>query len=724
MRCAKVALLCVFLLCLAAVTQAQTPPLAPVRPVVDEYHGVEITDPYRYMENLDDPEVQTWLKTQAKYADEALSSIPGRDKILSRMEELMNATVARVSGVSRLPNGMIFYQKCGADEDIFKLYVRQGFDGEEKLLVDPETFREATGKPHAMNYYIPSPKGTYVAYGISPSGSEDAQLYVLETATGKQVEGPIERARWGIIGWLPDETAYFYFRLRKLPPDAPPTEKFQRSKCYFHNLGSDPAEDQFVFGLGVEAVEIPPTEIPFVFTDEECDYAFGFITTGVSPEYSAIYMVPLSDINGTETPWRKICDASDKVSSIAVYGDDIYLLTFKDASRFKIIKTSLTNLNLATAETVVPHGESVIQNMAVAKDALYVQTSLAGIGKVFRMPFDKPGTREEIALPLEGSVSLVATHPKIDGVCLWIESWVKDNTIYKYDPKTGSITDTKLQPMSKYGDPGDLVSKEVKVKSHDGVMVPMSIVYKKGIKLDGTNPTYITAYGAYGSTENPGFSTRRLPFYELGGIRAMAHVRGGGIYGEEWHMAGFKQTKPNTWKDLIACAEYLIEQGYTSKEYLAISGGSAGGITIGRAITERPDLFAAAVISVGSLDILRAETTPNGVPNIPEFGTITIKDEFDALLEMSSYHHVEDGTKYPAVMLTHGMNDPRVEPWNTAKMGARLQAATASDRPILLRLDFESGHGIGDTKAQISKEVADGYAFILWQMGIEGFQPE
>jgi prolyl oligopeptidase len=676
------------------------------------------------MENLEDPEVQAWMMEQGEYADSILSSIPGRDKILARMGELLSGTVARVIGIQRLPNGMIFYQKRGADEDIFKLYVRQGLDGEEKLLVDPETFREATGKQHAINYYIPSPKGTYVAYGVSASGSEEAELYVMETASGSQIEGPIERARAGVIGWLDDEKAYFYWRMQKLGPEAPITEKFQRSKVFFHTLGSDLAEDQFVFGLGVDAVDIPPTEIPFVLTWDECDYAFGFITTGVSTEYAAIYTVPLSDINGTKTPWKKICDASDKVSSISIHGNDLYLLTFKDASRFKVIKTNLDNPDLANAETVVPQGESVIQDMAAAQDALYVQTSEAGIGKVLRLPFDKPGVRKEIKLPLEGSVSLVGTHSKIDGVYLWIESWVQDNTIYEYNPATGEIVDTKLQPFSKYGAPGDLVSKEVKVKSHDGVMVPMSIVHKKGIKLDGTNPTYMTAYGAYGETEDPGFSLYRLPFYELGGIRAMAHIRGGGIYGEEWHMAGFKQTKPNTWKDFIACAEYLIEQGYTSKEYLAGSGGSAGGITIGRAITERPDLFAAAVISVGDLDMLRMETTPNGVPNIPEFGTVTIKEEFEALLEMSSYHHVKDGVAYPAVMLTHGMNDPRVEPWNTAKMGARLQAASDGAKPVILRLDFESGHGIGDTKTQISREVADTYAFILWQMGKEGFQPE
>jgi prolyl oligopeptidase len=229
----------------------------------------------------------------------------------------------------------------------------------------------------------------------------------------------------------------------------------------------------------------------------------------------------------------------------------------------------------------------------------------------------------------------------------------------------------------------------------------------------------INGYGAYGIIKYVYFSPLRIAWLERGGVLAIAHVRGGGEYGKAWHLAGQKTTKPNTWKDFIACAEYLIEKGYTSHDFIAGQGGSAGGITIGRAITERPDLFKAAIINVGDLDAIRAETTTNGVPNIPEFGTVKKEDEFKGLLAMSSYHHVQDGVKYPAVLLTVGMNDPRVDPWNSAKMAARLQAATASNNPILLRVEYSAGHGIGSTRMQHLEQLADEWAFLLWQFGIK-----
>jgi prolyl oligopeptidase len=253
-------------------------------------------------------------------------------------------------------------------------------------------------------------------------------------------------------------------------------------------------------------------------------------------------------------------------------------------------------------------------------------------------------------------------------------------------------------------------------------MIPLSIIYKRGIKLDGSNPTLLSGYGAYGISRDPGFNPSLLAWYEKGGVYAVAHVRGGGEYGEDWYKAGYKLTKPNTWKDFIACAEYLIQNGYTSPSRLAGTGGSAGGILIGRAVTERPDLFGAAIFQVGCLDMLRIETTPNGVPNIPEFGSVKTKEGFKGLYEMSAYDHVSDGTKYPAVLLTTGINDPRVEPWQSAKMAARLQAATAGGKPVLLRVDYEAGHGIGTTKKQGEEQFADMLTFLLWQFGVPDFQ--
>jgi prolyl oligopeptidase len=297
-----------------------------------------------------------------------------------------------------------------------------------------------------------------------------------------------------------------------------------------------------------------------------------------------------------------------------------------------------------------------------------------------------------------------------------LNSWTNSPALYEYDAKRSTPTDTKLIPPIPV-DMSAIKSVTVKVKSHDGVLVPLVILYKQGIPRDGTSPTLLDGYGAYGSENtSPYFAAIFLPWLERGGVLALAGVRGGGEYGEDWHLAGKQKTKPNTWKDFIATAEYLVQEKYTSPAYLAGEGASAGGILISNAIAERPDLFGAALIMVGVNDALRAETTANGVPNIPEFGTFTTKSGFEALLAMDGYLKITDGVKYPAVMLTAGINDPRVEPWMSAKMAARLQAASTSGKPVLLRVDYDAGHGIGSTKKQWNQQLADMWSFLFQQL--------
>jgi prolyl oligopeptidase len=316
----------------------------------------------------------------------------------------------------------------------------------------------------------------------------------------------------------------------------------------------------------------------------------------------------------------------------------------------------------------------------------------------------------------------MSADPRLPGVFVRLTSWVKAPAVYAYDPRAKRFADTKLQPRGPLDEPADVEAVEVKVRAADGTLVPLSIIHKRGLKLDGSNPTLIHGYGSYGISQLPFFNPQLLAWYERGGVYAVAHVRGGGEYGEEWHRAGQKETKPNTWRDFISCAEYLVERRYTTPARLAGMGQSAGGILVGRAVTERPDLFGAAVISVGLTDMLRYETTANGVPNVPEFGSVRTPEGFKALHEMSAYHHVKDGAAYPAVLVTTGINDPRVEPWLPAKMAARLQAATSSGRPVLLRVDYNAGHGVGSTRRQFAEELADIMTFLLWQFGDPAFR--
>ncbi len=371
---------------------------------------------------------------------------------------------------------------------------------------------------------------------------------------------------------------------------------------------------------------------------------------------------------------------------------------------------------------VVPASEAVIRDLDIAADALYLNVFDGGINRVLRVPF---GARPhaEYLTAFSTSQTFAATEATVDGALVGLVTPTSQSVVYAYDPRTRGLVDAKLQPEGPNDHPSNIESVEVKVRSYDGTMVPLTIVYPKGLERDGSHPTLLTGYGAYGTSSTVGYSPTQLAEYELGVVRATCHVRGGGEYGEEWHLAGKEATKPNTWRDFIACAEYLIAQGYTSPAHLAGFGGSAGGILIGRAIEERPDLFAAAMAGVPLADLVRNETTANGGPNIPEFGSTKTEAGFRALYAMSPFANVADGVKYPAVLVTTGINDPRVDPWEPAKFAARLQAATTSGKPVLLRVDYSAGHGVASSHEQGLELEVDSWSFVLWQTGHPAFQP-
>ncbi len=695
--------------------------MAPVRPVTDQYFGTKVVDPYRYMENLKDPEVEAWFKSQNDYTRATLARIAGRDALLSKIKQLDESAPARVFDVQRLPGPRFFYQKRLASEEVARICVRDGLAGQEKQLVDPTTFAKAGGPHYSINFYAPSMDGKRVAFGLSAAGSEDAVLHVVDVASGKETGDVIDRAEFGNPSWLPDGRAFLYTRLQKPAPDAAPTDRYLKSRTYLHQLGADPDHDLLVFGIDVsEGIKIQPADIPFVTIAPETPYALAVIAHGVQNEIT-LYIATLSSLPRPNIPWKKVCDVQDAITGFDVHGEDLYLQSHKGASRFKVLHVKLSEPELAKAEVIVPAGQAVIRNIAAAGDALYLQELDGGIGRLVRVPYG--GQPQQVSLPFDGTVEITGKDQRMPGVLLDMTSWTKAGKIYDFDPATQHIANTKLQPAGPHDEPEGLESVEVKAKSYDGTTVPLSIIYKKGLKRNGSNPTLLEGYGAYGITLDPFFDPKFLAWYDQGGVLAVAHVRGGGEYGEDWHLAGKGLTKQNTWKDFIACGQYLIEQKYTDSAHLGATGGSAGGITIGRSITERPDLFAAAIDGVPVSDSLRAEFSPNGPPNIPEFGTVTIEDGFKGLYAMSAYHHIKDATPYPAVMVTTGFNDPRVASWEPGKMAARLQAATSSAKPVLLRVDYDAGHGIGSTKTQHQMELADEWSFLLWQFGQPGFQP-
>jgi prolyl oligopeptidase len=435
------------------------------------------------------------------------------------------------------------------------------------------------------------------------------------------------------------------------------------------------------------------------------------------------WAAPLSALAGDKTPWVKVVETADDVTDMTVAADSVFILSHKDAPRFKVLKLSLDKPEVSTAQVVVPPGESVVTGLAAARDALYVRRMNGGISELLRVAYTDGAQPTTIALPFAGDLEALSADPRLPGVVFSLGGWTRFGAIYTYDPQHAKVIDIRLQPQSKYDNPSDLVSLEVKATAADGTLVPLSIVHRKGLQLDGSNPTILYGYGAYGISMTPFYRATWLPWFERGGVLAVAHVRGGGEYGEDWYKAGYKATKSNTWRDAIACGEWLVAHRYTRPNRLAIFGGSAGGIFVGRSITERPDLFGAAIDDVPVSDTLRMERSANGVPNIPEFGTVKKEDEFKALLEMSPYAHVKNGVAYPAVLLVTGINDPRVDAWQAGKMAARLAAATTGGKPILLRIDYDAGHGMGSTKKSQYEERADIFAFLFWQFGTTGFQP-
>ena len=714
-------------LLVAALTAAAQPaqptlPTAPVRNAPEVFFGTTVDDPYRDFEDIKKPEVAAWMKAHSDHARSVLARIPGRKALREALERLDSEAAARVTDVIRLPGDLYFYERRGAQEDQFKLYMRRSLAGADTLLFDPEALKKLTGKPHAINYYLPSPDGKLVAVGVSAAGSEDAAMRVIDTRTRKQRGPEISRVQFGATAWSPDGRELYFNRTQALKPGMPATDKYQRTTAAVMSPGGSEKSIRTVLTAGVD-LGIPITEFPLIDVQPD-GRVLAYVNDGVSPDVRA-WHTTLAALRAGKPAWKKLVDREDQVTELALKGDRVYALTSRGAPRYKLLAGRLDSFNPATAQVLVPEGARVLSRTAAAADALYLEAREGNVKKLFKIAHDDDkGSLREVPLPVAGTFALTGAGARQDlpGVLIALQGWTRARQ-YVAVAADGTVTNTGLQPAGPNDAPADLVATEVMVKSHDGVMVPMSILHKQGVKLDGNNPTLLYGYASYGISEEPVFSTTRLAWLEAGGVYAVANPRGSGVFGRQWHDDGKQATKANTWKDFIACAEWLIAQKWTTPARLGIFGGSAGGILVGRAMTERPDLFAAVIPAVGALDLVRAETTANGVPNIPEFGTRKNEAGFRALLAMSTYHQIKDGTRYPAVLFTHGVNDPRVEVWNSTKTAARLLAASTSGKPVLVRLQYDAGHGVGDTKAQTFDVRADMFAFLLWQMGVAGYQP-
>ena len=697
------------------------PPVAEVKPVTDDYRGTTITDPYRWMESEPQPQFNGYLHAENDYARTVLARIPGREA-LAREVGALSGAAARVRTVE-LAGGRMFYLKRDAGAQIDRLYVADAA-GHETLLVDPSPFGSA-GKHAEIDQFAPSQDGGLVAYGISVGGSENSTLHVIEAATRTVRPDTIDRAQFAQVSWAPDGRSFFFTRLPEGSAIARPDQRYAHMRVYRHELGADPATDASVLDSDHLPFAFKSAAVfPSVAVNPGSAYALAALSDGVSPEVT-LYSTSLAGLLTGHPAWHAVAAQPDGVVGAAVRGDRIDLLTHRNAARFRIVETGLAAPDFATARTVVPQADGVLTGLAAARDGLYFARR---DGAVFTLHRLARGATEPqaIALPFAGTISQdggLVTDPERTGALVSLESWVRPHVWLRYDATTGSLTDTRILPPF----PRDLSgyqSVETSATATDGTSIPLSIITRKDLPHDGRRPTYLVGYGAYGISYDPAFSPTFLPWLDRGGVYAVAHVRGGGERGQAWHDAGKIATKQNTIHDFIAAAETLVAQGYTDRAHLGGEGTSAGGILIGGAITQRPDLFRAALIRVGATNTLREQYTAGGPANIPEFGDATRRDQFPAMLAMDAYNHVRKGVDYPAVLLTGGADDPRVTVWIPAKMTARLQADTASGRPVLFRVEFDAGHGIGSTRRQRDDETADEFAFLLWQFGEDGYQPK
>jgi len=708
--CAR-ALLCGALLASLAKAQSAGPsPATPKKPVVDEYHGVKVSDDYRWLENWDDPAVRAWSDAQNNRTRTYLDGLAVREPIRKWLREVANATSVSYFDI-RPTRDVFFAMKVQPPKNQPFLITFKSLEdpASQHVVLDPNQLNPKGTT--AIDFYVPSPNGRVAAVSLSEGGSEEGTVHVYEVATGKETGDVVPRVNKGTgggsVAWNADGSGFFYTRY---PADGErskqDTDFYQQ--VYFHKLGSPLTSD--TYSIGKEFPRIAETAL---HTSADGHYVLAQVANGDGGEF-AHYLLDLG--SGHTDQWKQVTQFSDKVTQ-AVLGKDqaLYLLSKNDAPRGKVLRLPLAVPLLTKAETVVPESDVAIRAIVPAATLLYVIDSMGGPSRL--RVFDQKGHfRGEVGL-LPASAVDGASSLRGDDLLFDNESYLTPGAWYWYEASTGKATRTALFQTSPVDFSDTEVVREWAV-SKDGTRIPMSVLRRKGIKLDGTAPTLLTGYGGYDISLAPNFDPTVRLWLDRGGVSVVANLRGGGEYGEEWHHAGSLTKKQNVFDDFAACAKHLLDVGYAKESNLAIIGGSNGGLLMGAALVQHPEMYRAVVSFVGIYDMLRSEvTTPNAIYNVTEYGSVKDADQFKALHAYSPYQHVTDGTAYPAVLFLTGANDPRVNPANSRKMTARLQTATSSKAPILLRTSSNTGHIESSLDEQI-EEGADVWAFLFDQLNL------
>lgn len=716
---------CIFLALTVKTPAQQNYPLTKTVDSSDIDWGVKLPDPYRWLEDLNNQEVQTWFKLQADYTNTLLAKIPGQDKLLQELKDLNKLSTAVYTPVAKA-GGKYFYRKQLPGEQAAKFYYRQGPQGEERLLFDPQ--RYIAGQ--TMNYSpVVSVDGTRVILNLSKAGAEIADVHVLDVTTAAFLPDTIPHT-WGGAFAGPNNTDILYTQTPNY--DVHDTSFKRNNPTKLHVIGTPLSTDITIASSQKNPEIVSPVAFPDVFVYTDCPFIF--LSIGSADRNLTLYYAPKSALKSEHVSWKPLTKTADQIKRFFPHGHDIYFLTSKGNPKFQITKVDLNAPNLARWTTIA-RGEGDWK----ISDVLFVQTKDYLVfnkakNELVIQPYAyefTTGKLTKIDVPLQGNVYGAAglstsntVFSKEDDEILIINSgWSTPLNFYSYNVKTRTFQEGIFHTNYSYPSLGNIASKEIEVPSYDGTMVPLSLVYDKTkLKKDGSNICFLYGYGAYGSILSPVFNASHLLLLSRGVIIATAHVRGGGEKGDDWHLDGMKSTKHNTWKDFNACAEYLIQQKYSSPAKMSAGALSAGGILLGRAITERPDLYKAIIVRVGWLNATRTEFSPNGAGNIPEFGTVKDSLQFRALLEMDAYQHIGKGVRYPAQLITTGWNDQRVSSYFPAKFAAKMQAQSGTENPVLLYVDYGAGHFGASTKESQFAQTVKEDAFLLWQCGDPDFQ--
>jgi prolyl oligopeptidase len=691
------------------VLKPAAPPKATIATIIDDYHGQRIADPYRWLEDSATPETRRFVEEQNTYTRSVLESIPGRDELRQRVEQLL--TIGRVAS-PRIGGNNYFYERRDGRQNQAVVYVREGRNGKERSLIDVNEL--APDGTIALDWWYPSEDGKYVAFGTSPNGSEISALQVIEVGSGKLLAEKIERTRAASLAWLPDGSGFYYTRYPR-PGDVPAGQEMYNRRVFFHQLSSDNnasgMHDPLIFPGDGET--LAPQQWPNVSISNDSRWLLVDVSEGWTR--TDLY---LKDLSAPGSIFQRLTTGGNFLYHGEILDGQLYITTNEGAPRFRVFKASCASPDRANWQEIIPESDAVIEGRAVIIGKKLFLHSMKNASSQLSI-FDLQGKPvAEVAMPALGSVFDLGGNWNSNSGFFGFVSYAIPPTVFEVSL---SGQTTEWARVESGIDPAHYQLEQLWFNSKDGTRVPMFMVSKKDLTRNGGAPTLLSGYGGFNVGRTPFFNRNvMLLLLEQGGIYVDVQLRGGNEFGEDWHRDGMLDKKQNVFDDFIAAAEHLIAGKYTDAVHLAIQGGSNGGLLMGAALTQRPDLFRAVVCQVPLLDMLRYQNFQIAKLWIPEYGSSDDPKQFEYLRAYSPYHRVKAGSRYQAVLFMTAESDTRVDPMHAVKMAALLQAEAANgeERPILLRVDSKAGHGVGKPIAKLVDDAVDVWSFLFWQLGM------